>query len=150
MLLVPQKTQYALRAVFELARRHGQGPVKVSDAAEAQAIPPRFLEVILNQLKQTGFLDSRRGREGGYFLTRHPEQISVGEVMRSMQGSMSPVECVARSPRDRCPLYGDCVFLPMWQRAERALSDVYDGTSFQDLVAEEKRRAGEYVPCYSI
>ena len=148
--MVPQKTQYALRAVFELARRYGQGPVKISDTAEAQAIPPRFLEVILNQLKQAGFLDSRRGSEGGYFLTRRPEQVRVGEVIRFMQGDVGPVECVAGSSKDRCPLYGDCVFLPMWQRVEKAISNVYDGTSFQDLVEEDKKKSGEYVPGYSI
>ena len=149
-MLVPQKAQYALRGVFELAKRFGQGPAKVADIAEAQAIPPRFLEVILNQLKQAGFLDSRRGREGGYFLTRRPERISAGEVIRFMQGDMSPVECGTRGSRSRCPLYGDCVFLPMWQRAEKAVSAVYDGTTFGDLVEKEKNRAGEYVPDFSI
>ncbi|MHC5056507.1 MAG: RrF2 family transcriptional regulator [Planctomycetota bacterium] len=150
-MLVPQKAQYALRGVFELAKRFGQGPVKVADIAEVQAIPPRFLEVILNQLKRAGFLDSRRGSEGGYFLTRRPELISVGEVIRFMQGDTSPVECVARSSKDRCPLYGDCVFLPMWRRVEKAVSDVYDGTTFRDLMEEEqKKRTADYVPSYTI
>jgi Rrf2 family protein len=106
--------------------------------------------VILNQLKRAGFLDSKRGSEGGYFLTRRPERISAGEVIRFMQGDMSPVECGARGSRDRCRLYGDCVFLPMWQRAEKAVSAVYDGTTFGDLMEEEKKRAGEYVPDFSI
>ena len=113
-MLVPQKSQYALRGVFELAKRFGQGPVKVAEIADSQAIPHRFLEVILNQLKQAGFLDSRRGSEGGYLLTRHPGRITVGEVIRFMQGEVGPVECVAGSSKDRCRLYGDCVFLPMW------------------------------------
>ncbi|MHC4199380.1 MAG: RrF2 family transcriptional regulator [Planctomycetota bacterium] len=148
--MVPQKTQYALRAVFELAKRYGQGPVKISDAAEAQAIPPRFLEVILNQLKRAAFLESRRGREGGYLLTRRPAELSVGEVMRSMQGDMSPVDCVADGSKSRCPLHGDCVFLPMWRRAGKAAADVYDSTTFQDLIEEESKRSREYIPGYSI
>ncbi len=149
-MLVPQKSQYALRAVFELAKRFGQGPAKIADIAEAQAIPPRFLEVILSNLKQAGFLDSRRGSEGGYLLTRRPEEVSVGDVITYMQGDASPVDCVAGSSKSRCPLYGDCVFLPMWQKVGKAISDVYDGTSFQDLVEEEKKKSGEYVPGYSI
>ncbi len=148
--MVPQKSQYALRAVFELAKRFGQGPAKIADIAEAQAIPPRFLEVILSNLKQAGFLDSRRGSEGGYLLTRRPEEVSVGDVMTYMQGDASPVDCVAGGSKSRCSLYGDCVFLPMWQKVGKAISDVYDTTSFQDLLEEEKKKSGEYVPSYSI
>ncbi len=147
---VPQRSQYALRAVFELAKRFGQGPVKIADIAEAQAIPPRFLEVILSNLKQAGFLDSRRGSEGGYLLTRRPEEVSVGDVIGYLQGDASPVDCIAGGSKKRCPLYGDCVFLPMWQKVGKAISDVYDGTNFQDLVEEEKKKSGEYVPGYSI
>ncbi len=149
-MLVPQKSQYALRAVFELAKRFGQGPMKISDIAEAQAIPPRFLEVILSHLKRAGFLESRRGSEGGYSLTRPPEKLSVGDVLRFMQGDVSLVECVAGNSKGRCPLYGDCVFLPMWSEVAKAISDVYEGTSFQDLVEKDKKKSGEYVPSYSI
>ncbi len=149
-MLVPQRSQYALRAVFELAKRFGQGPLKIADIAEAQAIPPRFLEVILSQLKQAGFLESRRGSAGGYFLTRRPDEVTVGDVMRYMQGETSPVDCVAGGSDKRCRLYGNCVFLPMWQKVADAITDVYNGTSFQGLVEEEKKRSGEYVPHYSI
>ena len=74
---VPQKTRYALRAIFELAKYYGQGPVKVINIANAQATPPRFLEVILNQLKRTGLVDSKRGKDGGYFLLRSPGKLTV-------------------------------------------------------------------------
>ena len=148
-MFVPQKAQYALRAIFELAKRSGRSPVKIADVAEAQAIPPRFLEVILNQLKQAGFVESRRGSEGGYMLSRQPADLSVGDVMRFMQGDMSPVDCIAGRSRSRCPLYGSCVFLPMWQRAGKAISDVLDGTSFKDLLEKEKE-PGQHAPSYAI
>jgi len=77
-MLVSQKAQYALRAVFELARRHGKGWVKISDIADTQAIPIRFLEVILGQMKQAGFVVSRRGTEGGYMLAVAPGELTVG------------------------------------------------------------------------
>ena len=146
---VPQKAQYALRGIFELAKRYGQGPVKVAEIAKAQAIPPRFLEVILGQLKHGGFVESRRGSEGGYLLVRRPDSLNVGDVMRFLEGDMSPVDCLASGSDKRCRLYGGCVFLPMWKKVEKAISDVFDGTSFQDLLMEEKK-SGQFVPGYSI
>ncbi len=148
---ISQKCQYALRAIFELAKRSGQGPVKISEIAKVQAIPPRFLEVILSQLKQAGFVDSQRGNEGGYFLVRDPQTLSVGDVIRFVHGSIGPVECVFGEQEDKkCPLYGNCVFLPMWKVAQQAVLDVYDKTTFQDLVEQDRQRAGRYVPGYAI
>ena len=149
-MLVNQKCQYALRAVFELARQNGHGPIKIAEIAQAQAIPPRFLEVILSQLKQAGFVDSRRGSQGGYFLVRSPEQLTVGELIRFMQGPVGPVGCVTGRPENECPLYGDCVFLPMWEKVRKAISGVYDNTTLKDLVDQQGGQTDGHVPCYSI
>jgi len=149
-MLLTQKCQYALRAIFELARHIGEGPVKIADIAEVQAIPPRFLEVILTQLKQAGFVASQRGSEGGYILIRSPAELSVGEVMRFVQGPIGPVDCMLESAKDKCPLYGNCVFLPMWERARVAMSGVYDTTTFQDLVDNAERQSEKSDPLYSI
>jgi Rrf2 family protein len=148
-MIVSQKTRYALRAVFELARRFGQGPAKIGDIAQEQAIPPRFLEVILSQLKQAGFLESRRGSEGGYYLTRRPEQIRVGDVIRHTQGHTHLAHCGAAGSKEHCPFYGNCVFLSMWNKVQQAITGVYDGTTFQDLLAEDAR-VRRHVPAYSI
>jgi Rrf2 family protein len=147
--MVSQKCQYALRAVFELSKHYGKGPLKIAEVAEEQAIPVRFLEVILSQLKQGGFVESRRGRDGGYLLSRPPERLAVGDVIRFVEGPIGPVSCVAGNPMDSCPLHGGCVFLGMWERARQAVTDVYDSTTFADLVDEE-RRSGRYVPSYTI
>lgn len=147
---VPQRTRYALRAIFELAKRFGQGPVKIAVIAEAQAIPVRFLEVILSQLKQSGSVDSRRGNDGGYFLVRSPETLTVGEVMRFVQGPIRAVGCLAEEAKDRCLLYGDCVFLPMWQKAAEAVSEIYDNTTFRELVEQERQKQEQRVPGYTI
>jgi len=149
-MYVSQKCQYGLRALFELASRHGECWVKISEVAARQAIPPRFLEVILSQLKQAGFVLSRRGSEGGYTLARAPDEITVGEVMRFLQGPIGPVECIGEKPDRKCPLYGRCAFLSLWERVERAVSDVYDNTTFQDLVEEYRQKSSEYVASYSI
>lgn len=134
---VSQKTRYALRAMFELAKRHGQGPVRISDIAEKQAIPARFLEGILNQLRQAGLLRSVRGARGGYELAEQPAQISVGDMIRVIEGPIAPAACINDENPEDCPLFGDCVFLPLWKRAADALNEVYDGTSFADLVEME-------------
>ncbi len=148
---VSQKCQYALRAIFELAKRSGQGPVKMAEIAEIQAIPPRFLEVILSQLKQAGFVDSQRGNEGGYFLTCELSDLSVGDIIRFVHGSIAPVNCILDDKEDKkCPLYGDCVFLPMWKEAQQAVLDVYDSTTFEVLVERDLQREGQYVPGYVI
>ena len=145
-----QKCQYSLRAVFELAKHYGEGPLKIADIASRQAIPARFLEVILNQLKQAGFVESRRGSMGGYVLTRSPAGLTVGSIIRYVEGPLSPVQCMADTTDGQCPLQGDCAFMPMWERAQEALSDVYDTTTFEDLVEEERKRKKQYVPNYSI
>lgn len=141
---------YALRAVFELAKRWNAGPTKAGEIAEAQAIPARFLEVILGELKHGGFVESRRGKEGGYMLSRPPGGLAVGQIIRFVGGSLSPVSCMAGSPKDRCRLYGDCAFLSMWERAREAVAGVYDSTTFQDLVDEDRTKRGKYVPAYAI
>jgi Rrf2 family protein len=148
--MVSQKCQYGLRAVFELAKHYGEGPVTIAEIAEAQAIPVRFLEVILGQLKRAGFVESRRGKEGGYLLSRRPGGLTVGEIVRFIEGPIGPVECVAGDPAERCPLHGDCVFLSMWERVSKAVAGVYDSTTLEDLVREDRRRSGRYVPTYSI
>jgi Rrf2 family protein len=145
-----QKCQYALRAVFELAKRQGEGPVKIADVAKIQAIPTRFLEVILNQLKQGGFVESRRGSSGGYVLTQSPATLTVGQIIRFIEGPLSPVQCIAGGSGDLCPLHNDCAFLPMWDRVSEALSQVYDSTTFEDLVEQERLRKNEFVLDYRI
>lgn len=83
-MLISHRCQYALRAIFELAKRSNQGPVKIAQIAEVQAIPVRFLEVILSQLKQGRFVASRRGNRGGYILAYSPAELTVGAVIRFM------------------------------------------------------------------
>ena len=131
-----QKCQYGLRAAFELAKRFGQGPVSAKEIADVQAIPPRFLEQILSQLKQAGYVESRRGVQGGYFLGRQPEKTTVGELIRFFEGPLTPVRCIAGSNGADCPLIGQCAFEDLWVRAQRAIEGVYDNTSLADLVNE--------------
>lgn len=155
-MILSQKSQYAVRAVLELAKRPGSGPVKASSIAEAQCIPARFLENILGQLRQAGVVESVRGKEGGYRLRRRSGELSVGEVVRLVQGTLSVVDCLSPGAGNgagggsECALRRGCVLLPMWERAHSAMMEVYDETTFGDLVERERAAHASEVINYAI
>ena len=138
MPITPKKNQYALRAIFELAKHRGKGPKKISEIAEVQSIPLRFLEVILGQLKGSGLVESKRGFYGGYSLTRSADKISVGDVLRFMDKPMGSENCGACVSTTNCPFSGNCAFAAMWNRVNEAIFDIYDNTTIQDLLNSEK------------
>src|ERR1700694_4890851 len=119
------KSEYALLAVFDLALQAAGEPVKIADIARRQAIPQKFLELILASLKQGGFVESRRGAEGGYLLARTPNQITVGEVFRFFEGGPNGKSRGKRKP--------DSPFAELWRQVDDAVSTVIDHTSFADL-----------------
>jgi Rrf2 family protein len=135
---VSQRCQYTLRALFELAKHQGKSPVAMPEIANAQAIPSRFLESILADLKNQGTIESRRGNGGGYVLAVPSEKITVGDIIRAVDGSLSPVKCVAGRSDQHCRLKNQCIFQSVWQKAQRAMESVYDQTSLRDLINEER------------
>ena len=134
MLIPHKKGQYALRAIYELAKRKGEGPTKISEIAVAQAIPQRFLEVILNQLKGSGIVQSKRGFYGGYVLARSPEQVTIGDVFRYLQKDQDGSSCIACVSEKACPFLGRCAFSKLWQEVKTAAFQIYDKTTMQDLL----------------
>jgi len=148
---ISQKCQYALRALFELARSYGKGPKSISEISEAQAIPHRFLELIMNELRHGGFAESRRGKNGGYMLAVSPASISVGDIIRFVDGPIAPVKCINNGDKDaQCPLHGNCAFIGLWTQAMEASSAVYDNKTLKGLVEDQEARNKKYVPAYSI
>jgi len=133
-MLATKRNQYALRAIFELARQQGKGPVKIAEIARTQGIPVRFLEVILSKLKGSGYVKSKRGYYGGYVLLSAPDELTVGDIMRYMQQSLNSIQCVALVPENNCPFQGDCAFAPMWNKVRESIFNVYDETTIQDLL----------------
>ena len=135
---ISQKCQYALRALFELAKRRDQGPVGVQAIASTQAIPARFLEVILQELRQAGLVQSRRGTLGGYVLAVAAETLTVADIIETIDGSMAPVKCISDQGEGQCDLFGGCAFLSLWKRARDAVAEVYRNTTLQDLIDSEQ------------
>jgi len=142
---VSVKGEYALRAVFDLAGRGGSEPVKIADIAARQGIPQKFLELILSQLKQGGFLGSRRGADGGYFLAKPASQITVGDVLRYIDGPISPAR---RQQRTKLP--PDSPFPELWKQVEEALCSVVDRTTFADLVERWREKNSRLVANWQI
>jgi len=151
MMNVSQKCQYALRAVLELARRQGRGPTRISHIAKAQAIPAKFLESILAELKQGGFVESQRGARGGYLLARPAQDQPVGPIIRFVEGPLTPVKWPTE-PSDAAEgqAYGSRAMLDMWTRGADAMAQVYDNTTFQDLLDEEVAAAEQRGVTYCI
>lgn len=136
--MVSQKCQYALRALMELSKRMGQGPISVSQIAREQDIPPRFLELIFGELRKGGFVTSRRGARGGFILAHSPADITAADIIRYVDGPLVPIKCLVDADSRHCNLREHCSLMPMWQQAADALSDVYGGFSLETLAEQDK------------
>ena len=131
------KGEYALQAIIDLASQPAGEPVRIADIANRQQIPQKFLELILAGLKQAGFVESRRGAEGGYLLARPADSLTVGEVLRSIEGT--------HSAKGRAKRKGETPFSDMWQRVDEAVSDVIDRTTFADLLRSWQEKQSKFV-----
>lgn len=131
------KGEYALQAIFDLAAQRSGEPVKIAEIARRQRIPQKFLELILAGLKQGGFVESRRGAEGGYLLARPAESITVGEVLRFVEG---PLQNKGR-PRRKA----EGPFTAMWQDVDRAVAEIIDRTTFSDLLRQWAEKQNRFV-----
>lgn len=100
--MLSQRTRYAIRALQHLADRFGEGPIQLSEIAEAQNIPAKFLTVILSEMKRAGLVETMRGKEGGYWLARQPAEITYGDVVRLTRGSLALVPCASRLAYEKC------------------------------------------------
>ncbi|HSW49458.1 MAG TPA: Rrf2 family transcriptional regulator [Bryobacteraceae bacterium] len=136
------KAQYALRAIFDLCLQKPGEPVKIADIAKRQKIPQKFLELILAGLKQGGFVESRRGAEGGYLLGRAADSITAGAVIRFVEGGPGG--------RSRGKRTGDSPFSEMWRKVDEAFSGVVDTTTFAELARAWQERQSEYLPNWDI
>jgi Rrf2 family protein len=139
------KAKYGLRALTVLAREYGKGPVLIADIAAREAIPRKFLEIILLELKKSGILLSRKGKGGGYLLGRRPANVSLGEIIRALDGPLALLPCVSQTAYKRCDECVDektCGIRDVMKEVRDATADILDGTSLANMV-ERSQRAGE-------
>jgi len=129
------KGRYGSRAALELANRYGCGLVMVRQIAESQDISMRYLEHILNALRASGLVKSTRGAKGGYELARQPGEITLGEIIRSLEGPMNIVPCLADDSCERKPT---CVMYEVWKKIKESIDKVLDSITLEDMRKRDK------------
>ncbi len=146
---ISAKGEYAILAILDLAVSYDTESVRTLEEISAdQYIPHPFLVQILLELKRAGLVESRRGAGGGYRLARHPRDISLGEVIRLIDGPILPFKCSTPSQDDNdCPHKGNCVLTSVWGHVRNAISDVIEKISFEELA---KRQENISSPMYHI
>jgi Rrf2 family protein len=133
--MLTRKGKYGLKAMLTLAREYGRGPILISDLAEHDAIPKKFLENILLTLKHRGLVQSRKGPHGGYQIGRPPANISVGDVIRAVDGPLALVSCVSQTayaPCEECVTEHDCAVRRVFQQVRDETARILDGTTLAD------------------
>jgi Rrf2 family protein len=128
------QSRYGVRAIFDIAY-HSEGlDTQVKDISRRQGISQRYLEQIFQKLKKAGIIGSKRGPSGGYFLSKNPQDITVGEIIRVTEGSIIPVLCVnAEDSTNPCKRSGECVTRIIWDEAGKRLRDYFDSVTISDL-----------------
>jgi Rrf2 family cysteine metabolism transcriptional repressor len=153
-LKLSSKGDYATRVLMELAVSEGPRALSAHDLSMRTGISQKYLEQIMMRLRSGRLVSARRGVQGGYELARRPENISVGEVIRLMDGPLAPSPCASQSAHVPCPVYRcpseqSCVLRGLWSDVRDAISDVLDGTTFADLV-QRQREGDQAAPRYRI
>ncbi len=135
--MLSKKTKYGLHAVIYLTRKYQRGPVLISELAKRERIPQKFLEAILLDLKNHGILQSKKGKGGGYYLGRPPAEITVGQVVRALEGPLAPVSCVSQLAYQKCEECKDelkCEIRLVKKDVREAMANILDRESMEDLI----------------
>ncbi len=137
---ISSRGHYALQAIFDLASQRTDEPITIASIAKRQGIPTKFLELILSSLKQGGFVESHRGAGGGYHLARLPESITVGEVLRFVDGS----------PQKKKGSKRETPFTELWRTVDKSVAGIVDSANFAALVRNWAERQTTYTPDWDI
>ncbi|MGI6492891.1 MAG: Rrf2 family transcriptional regulator [Peptococcaceae bacterium] len=128
------RARYGLRAMLDLALRYNSSePISLAKVAERQAISEGYLEQMMSFLRKGGLVRSVRGASGGYILTREPSMITVGEIVRCLEGPLSPTGCVSEDNPDQCVRADTCVTKRLWEQVRDSVAQVLDSTTLEDL-----------------
>ena len=142
-MLISTRGRYALRVMIDLAEQQSGSYIPLKEIAQRQEISEKYLESIIKTLVHTGDVEGLRGKGGGYRLTRAPEDYSAGDLLRKMEGTLSPVACLGPG-REACGRAPDCRTLPMWKELDRLVNDYLDSVTIADLM-RGNQDGNEYV-----
>lgn len=130
-MIMSTKGRYGLKAVFELSINYGKGPVPLKKICEKYDISDNYLEQLFSKLKKAGYLTSTRGAQGGYSLSTEPKQITVGMILRTLEGEITPSDCLGK---DVCSRESVCATRAVWEKIEKSINDVIDNITLKDMV----------------
>lgn len=130
---VSARELYGLRAMSEFARHFGQGPLSLAEVARSQGISQAYLEQIAIDLRRAGLLKSKRGALGGYYLAQAPEATTAGDVIRALEGSILPVQCIAEEKCQPCAREEECTARGIWEQVRDRLVETLDAITLADL-----------------
>lgn len=135
---VSTRGEYGVRAMVALAHYHGSKPVALTTIAKDSHVPAPYLEQLIAPLRRAGLVESKRGAQGGYQLTRSPAEIRVGDIYRVMEGPVAPMDCVSEDETDQtCPLIPNCETRPVWLAVRDSIVGAIDSITLADLVRDE-------------
>lgn len=132
-MMISTKGRYALRIMLDLAQHQEGGYVSLTKIAERQGISVKYLEAIVSMLNKAGMVESQRGKEGGYKLTRKPEEYSVGSIVKLTEGTIAPVACLGKD-NVGCEHASDCLTLPLWIKLESVVDGYLESVTLKDLL----------------
>lgn len=143
--MISTRGRYALRMMLDLAANQGEGYVALKDVAARQGISKKYLEQIIPVLNRAGLLQTARGVQGGYRLTRRPEEYTLGDVLRATESTLASVACL-ESGAESCPRQGDCLTYPVWLGLDKVVNDYLDSITLQDILDRRQNAVGnDYV-----
>ena len=147
MRTISKRTQYGLKAVIALGQRYGDGPILIATLANQEAIPLKFLEGILLDLKGRGVLESKKGKGGGYQLSRPPSTITIGSIIRLLEGPLAPLPCASETafkPCEECKDIEHCGTRIVMRQVRDAIAGVLDKTTLADLIRQVEAAQKEH------
>jgi len=146
MRTISKRTQYGLKAMLALGKRYGEGHLLIATIASQENIPIKFLEIILLDLKTNGLLESKKGKGGGYMLTRPPSTVTVGSLIRILEGPLAPLPCASERQYRPCEECGDvesCGTRIIMRQVRDAIAEVLDRTTLAELLRQTESARGK-------
>ncbi|BBB92884.1 MAG TPA: Rrf2 family transcriptional regulator [Methylomusa anaerophila] len=139
------KGRYGVAAMYDLALHYGRGPISLKSVAQRQGISEHYLEQLMGTLRNAGYVKSVRGAQGGYSLTKNPADISVGDIVRIMEGPIVPVDCLLTDAvgNTYCKRANICVTRDVWAKVRDSINSVLNSISLADLCKQDKGQGDE-------
>ncbi len=141
-MMISTRGRYALRMMLDLAEHQGNGYVALKDIAQRQEISKKYLEQIIPTLNRLELLQTTRGYQGGYRLSRNPRDYTLGDILRATEGSLAPVACL-ESDHNLCARQADCAALPIWRGLDQVINEYLDGITLQDILDQQTSHQGD-------